>query len=75
MRKSIKHNVKVVKDNSLGANALNVSLLPPAASYIFLSSPPSLPYLVFQSSFLYMLRDTILKFIHQGVFSKLTGKE
>lgn len=45
----------MVKDNSLGAKELNVSILLPASSYIFLSSPPSpllLPYLVFQSSFL-----------------------
>lgn len=65
MRKNIKHNVNVVKDNSLGANALNLELVSPASCYIFLFSltfPHSLPYLVLKSSFLlYMLRRHGLK--------------
>jgi len=44
MRKSIKHNVEVVKDNSLGANALNIALLSPASFLL------CLPYHVFWSS-------------------------
>lgn len=78
MRKSIEHNVKVVKDNSLGVSALNMSfyLLFSLTSFFPLPLPPSLPHLLFQSSFLlYMLRDVVLKLMHQGVFSKLTGRE
>lgn len=43
MRKSIKQYVEVVKDNSLGANALNLD--PSPASFL-----PSLPYFAFQLS-------------------------
>lgn len=57
MRKSIKHNTKAVKDNSLRANALNVPFLPSVSSSMFLSSPlfsTSLPYFVF-SPFFFLL--------------------
>lgn len=77
MRKSIKHNIKVMKDNSQRANALNLSLLPSVPSFIFLSSPffsSFLPYLVFQSFFLPYVKEYSPKVCAPGCIFKANWK-